>query len=216
MSLSPHKCQRKTLQVQPFSGKESKAQKGWGSKSSISVSVSYFSQLAFFSGRNYFCVVVWSVSCVWLFSIPMTVAHQALLSFPTSLSLLRLMSTESMMLSNHLIVSCPLLLLPSIFPIIQFSSVAQSYPTPCDPMDWSMSGFSVHHQLLELTQTNVHRVCDAIQASHPLLSLSPSAFNLSQHQGLFQWVSSSHQVAKVLEFQLQHQSFQWIFRVDFL
>ena len=64
--------------------------------------------------------------------------------------------------------------------------------------------------------SNVHRVGDAIQSSHPLLSPFPPALNLSQHQGLFRWVSSSHQVAKVLEFQLQHQSFQWIFRTDFL
>ena len=83
-------------------------------------------------------------------------------------------------------------------------------------MDCSMPGLPVHHQLLELTQTHVHRVGDAIQPSHPLLSPSPPALNLSHHQGLFQWVSSSHQVAKVLEFQLQHQSFQWIFRTDFL
>ena len=74
-------------------------------------------------------------------------------------------------------------------------------------MECSTPGFPVHHQLLELAQTHVHRVSDAIQPSHPLLSLSP-AFNLSQHQGLFQGVSSSHQVAKILEFQLQHQSFQ--------
>ena len=66
----------------------------------------------------------------------------------------------------------------------------------------------VHHQLPELTQTHVHRIGDAIQSSHPLSSPSPPAFNLSQHQGLFQGVSSLHQVAKVLEFQLQHQSFQ--------
>ena len=71
----------------------------------------------------------------------------------------------------------------------------------------------VHHQLPELTQTHVHWVGDAIQPSHPWSSTSPPAFNLSQHQGLFQWVSSSHPVAKVLEFQLQHQSFQWIFRL---
>ena len=75
-------------------------------------------------------------------------------------------------------------------------------------MDYSMPGFLVHHQLLELAQTQVHQVSDAIQPSHPLSSPSPPAFNLSQHQGLFQGVSSSHQVAKVLEFQLQHQSFQ--------
>ena len=83
-------------------------------------------------------------------------------------------------------------------------------------MDCNMPGFPVHHQHLELTQTHVHWVGDAVQPSHPLSSSSPPAFNLSQHQGLFQWVSSSHQVASVLEFQLQHQSFQCIFRTDFL
>jgi len=75
--------------------------------------------------------------------------------------------------------------------------------------------FPVYHQLLEFTQIHVHWVSDAIQPSHPLSSPSPLAFNLSQHQGLLQWVSSSHQVAKVLEFQLQHQSFQWTRRTDF-
>ena len=99
---------------------------------------------------------------------------------------------------------------------VQFSSDAQSCPTLCDPVDCSTPGFPVYHQLPELAQTHVHRVSDAIQPSHPLLSPSPPAFNLSQHQGLFLWVSSSHQVAKVLEFQLQHQSFQWTFRTDFL
>ena len=98
--------------------------------------------------------------------------------------------------------------------VVQFSSVAQSCPTLCNPMDCSTPGFLVHHWLLELAQTHDHRVADAIQPSHPLLSPSPPAFNLSQHQGLFKWVSSSHQVAKVLEFQLQHQSFQWIISVD--
>ena len=97
---------------------------------------------------------------------------------------------------------------------VQFSSVAQSFPTLCDPVDFSMPGLSVHHQLPEFTQTHVHWVSDAIQPSHPLLSPSPPTFNLSQHQGLFQWVSSSHEVAKVLEFQLQHQSFQWTPRTD--
>ena len=81
-------------------------------------------------------------------------------------------------------------------------------------MDCSMPGLPVYHQLLELTQTHVHWVGDAIQPSHPLSFPSPPTFNISQHQGLFQWVSSSHQVATVLEFQLQHQSFQWIFRTD--
>ena len=98
---------------------------------------------------------------------------------------------------------------------VQFSSVTQSCPTLCDPMDCSTPGFPVHHQLLKLTQTHVHWVTDAIQPSHLHLPSLPS-FNLSQHQGLFRRVSSSHQVAKVLEFQLQHQSFQWIFRTNFL
>ena len=77
-------------------------------------------------------------------------------------------------------------------------------------------GFPVNHRLPELTQTHVHRVGDAIQPSHSLLSPSPPTFSLSQHQGLFQWTGSSHQVAKVLALQLQNQSFQWIFRTDFL
>ena len=89
---------------------------------------------------------------------------------------------------------------------VQFSSVGQSCLTLCDPMNHSTPGLPVHHQHLELTQTHIHWVGDAIQPSHPLLSPSPPAPNLSQHQGLFQWVNSSHEVAKVLEFQLQHQS----------
>ena len=97
---------------------------------------------------------------------------------------------------------------------IQFSSVAQLCLTLCDPMDCSIPVFPVHHQFPEPTQTHVHHVVDAIQPSHPLSSPSPPTFNLSQHQGLFKWVNSSHEVAKVLEFQLQHQSFQWIFRTD--
>ena len=100
-------------------------------------------------------------------------------------------------------------------PSAQFSSVAQSCQTLCNPMDHSMSGLPVHHQLPEFTQKHVHWVGDAIQPSHPLSSLS-HAFNLSQHQGLFKWVSSSDQVAKVLEFHLQHQSFQWMFRTNSL
>ena len=99
---------------------------------------------------------------------------------------------------------------------VQFSSVAQSCLTLCDPMDCSTPGLPVHHQLPEFTQTHAHWFGDAIQPSHPLLSPSPPAFSLSQHQGLFKSINSSHQVAKVLEFQLQHQSFQWIFRTDFL
>ena len=97
-----------------------------------------------------------------------------------------------------------------------FSSVAQSCPTLCDPVNCSTPGLPVHHQLPESPQTHVHRVSDAIQPSHPLSSPSPPAPNPSQHQGLFQWVSSLHEVAKVLEFQLQHQSFQWTPRTDLL
>jgi len=83
-------------------------------------------------------------------------------------------------------------------------------------MDCSTPGFPVHYQLPKLAQTHILWVSDAIQSSHPLAYPSPSAFILSQHQSLFQGVNSSHQVAKVLEFQLQHQSFQWIFRTNFL
>ena len=87
-------------------------------------------------------------------------------------------------------------------PALQFSSVAQLCPTFCHPMKCSTPGLPVHHQLPEFTQTHVHRVSDAIQPSHPLSSPSPPAPNSSQHQSLFQWVNSSHEVAKVLEFQL--------------
>ena len=95
-------------------------------------------------------------------------------------------------------------------------SVLKSCPTLCNPMDYSTPGSPVLHHLLEFAQTHDHWVGDAIQPSHLLSPHSLPALNLSQHQGLFKWVSSSHQVAKVLEFQLQHQSFQWIFRTDFL
>ena len=94
------------------------------------------------------------------------------------------------------------------------SSVIQSCLTLFNPMNCSMPGLPVHYQLPELTQTHVHWVGDAIQPSHLLSSPFPPAFNLSQHQGIFQWISSSHQVAKVLEFQFQHQSFQWTPRTD--
>ena len=95
-------------------------------------------------------------------------------------------------------------------------SITHLWPTLCDSMDCSMLGIPVFHHFLELAQTHAHWVSDAIQPSHPLWSPSPPAFNLSQHQGLFKWVSSSHQVAKVLKLQFQHQSFQWIFRIYFL
>ena len=100
---------------------------------------------------------------------------------------------------------------PAFYPWFQFSH--SSCPTLWDRRT---AAFPVHHQLLESTHTHAHWVDDAIQPSHPLSSPSPPAFNLSQHQGLFQWVSSSHQVATVLELQLQHQAFQWIFSTGFL
>ena len=97
--------------------------------------------------------------------------------------------------------------------LTQFSSVTQLCMTFCNPMDCSKPGFPA---LLELTQIHVHRVGNDIQAAHPLSFPSPPAFSLSHHQSLFKWISSSHQVAKILDFQLQQQSFQWIFRIDFL
>ena len=100
---------------------------------------------------------------------------------------------------------------------VPFNSVTQSCLTLYDPMDYSMPGLPVHHQLPEPAQTRVRWVGDAIQPSYPLSSPFPPAFNLSQYQGLFQWVSSSPQVAKVnWSFRFSHQSFQWIFRTDFL
>ena len=96
----------------------------------------------------------------------------------------------------------------------QFSSVAQSCPTLCDPMNHSTPGRPVHHQLPEFTQTHVHWVRDSIQPPRPLLSPSPPVPNPSQLQSLFQWVNSSHEVAKVLEFQPQHQfsvSFKYVY-----
>ena len=97
---------------------------------------------------------------------------------------------------------------------VQFSSVTQSCPTLYDPMDRSTPGLPVHHELPEFTQNHVHRVSDAIQPTHPLSSPSPAP-NPSQHQSLFQEYTS-HEVAKELEFQLQHQSFQWTPRTDLL
>ena len=95
-------------------------------------------------------------------------------------------------------------------------SFAKLYLTFGDPVNCSTPDFPVLHYILGFAQTHVHLVSDAIQPSHPQSSLSPTAFSLSQHQGHFQWVSSWHQVAKELELQFQHQSLQWIFRIDFL
>ena len=105
--------------------------------------------------------------------------------------------------------------------LVQFSSVAQSCLTLCDPMNGSMPGLPVHHQLPEFTQTPVHLVSDAIQPSHPRSSPSSPDPNPSLHESIFQWINSSHEVARVLEFQLQHHSFQRnpgliSFRMDWL
>ena len=99
---------------------------------------------------------------------------------------------------------------------VQFSSVAQLCLTLCDPMNCSTPDLPVHHQFPEFTQTHAHWVGNAIQPSHPLSSPSPPVPNPSQHQGLFQWVNFLSEVAKVLDFQLQHQSFQWTPRTDLL
>ena len=106
------------------------------------------------------------------------------------------------------------LLIKISFSSVQFSSVAQLCLTLCNPMNRSTPGLPVHHQLPEFAQIYAHWVGDATQPSHPLSSPSPPAPKPSQYQGLFQWVNSSHEVAKVLEFQLQHQSFQWTPRTD--
>ena len=115
-------------------------------------------------------------------------------------------------LVNNRIKAWILVLLRSV----QFSSVTHLCPTLCDPMNRSTSGLPVHHQLLEFTQTHVHQVGNAIQPSHPLSSPFPPAPNPSQHQSLLQWVNSSHEVAKVMEFQLWHHSFQRNPRADLL
>ena len=107
--------------------------------------------------------------------------------------LLYTFSSDSLAVKN-----LPYLLYHSFW-LFQFSSVTQSCPTLCNPMDCRTPGFLIHHQLPELAQTHVHWVGDAIQPSHPLSPPSPPAFSLSQHEGLFHWVSFSHQVAKVLE-----------------
>ena len=128
-----------------------------------------------------------------------------------------------LLLFFHICKSCKItnlpdffLLNPSSFSLFFCFSVTHSFLTLCEPMDWSMPGFPALHHLPELAQTHVHWASDVIQPTHPLLWPSRPAFYLSQHGGPFQWVSSLHQVAKVMEFQLQHQSSQWTLRTDFL
>ena len=164
-----------------------------------------------------------SFSHVWLFATTWTVIHQAPLSIgffrveywswlPFLLQGIKPESPMSTALEGGFFTTEP----PERLISQNISSVSQSCLTLCNPMDWSIPGFPVHHQLQDLAQTHVHGVFDTIQPSHPLWPPSPPAFNLSQHQGLFKSVSSSHRVAKILEFQLQHQSFQWTPRTDFL
>ena len=100
--------------------------------------------------------------------------------------------------------------------LVQFTSITKSCKTLCDPMNHSIPSLPVHHQLPKSTKTHVHWVDDATQPSHPMSSHSPPAHNLSQHQGLFKWVSPPNQVAKVLEFQLQHKPLQWTPRTNLL
>ena len=129
------------------------------------------------NGCQVIVVIVQYLSCIQLFAIPWTAAHQAPLSFTISQCLLKFMSVESVMLSNHV---------NSFIHSVQFSSFAQSCPTLCNPVNRSTPGLPVHHQLQEFTHTHLHQVGDAIQPSHPLSSPSPPAPNPSQHQGLFQ------------------------------
>ena len=155
---------------------------------------------------NEFCLSIhpsigtWGASTIWLFWIMLLWTWGGKYLFKIAFSFLFSIYLKLKLLDH----------------MLQFSSVTQLCSTLWDSMDCSTPGFPVHHQLLELSKTHVHQFSDSIQPSHPLLSPSPPALNLSLHQGLFQWARSSHQVAKVLELQLQHQSFQWIFRTDFL
>ena len=163
---------------------------------------------------------------IWLFQVYHI--RGIILDWPTNsgFSTRRYRETQTNFLANptqylsfcvwHVSLSIVFKFYPCRISSVQFISVAQSCPTLCDPMNSSMPGLPVHHQLPEFAQTDVHRVNDAIQPSHPLSSPSPPAPNPSQHQDLFQWVNSSHEVAKVLEFQLQHQSFQRTPRTDLL
>ena len=141
--------------------------------------------------------------------------HSVLPCLVTVIIVVSMAKAQMMLLGPSPLASFPLLscLHP---PLDQFSLVAQSCPTLCDPMNRSTPGLLVHHQLPGFIQTHVHCVGDAVQSSYPLSSPSPPAFNLSQHQSLLKWVSASHEVSKVLVLQLQHQSFQWTLKTDLL
>ena len=167
----------------------------------------------------------WLLSHVWLCATPWVVACQA----PLSMGILQARILEWVAVSfsrgfaqprdQIWVTSLQADSLPAELPgkpSVQVSSFTQLCPTPSNPVDYSTPGFPVHHQCPELTQTHAHHITNGIQQYHPLSSNSLSAFNLYQPQDLFTGVSSLHQVAEVLEFQLQHQFFQWIFRTEFL
>ena len=165
----------------------------------------------------YFCLCASTIlsSWLWICSRAWSQAGWSL-QFHSSFSILLWLFEVFVYFHTNCEIICSNSVRNTVGSLIQFSWVTQSCPTLCDPMNCSRPGLPVHHQLPEFTQTHVHWVSDVIQPSHPLLSLSPPAPNPSQHQGLLQWVSSSHKVDKVLELQLHHQYFRWIIRPDFL
>ena len=159
--------------------------------------------------KIYDCVYSVATLCLTLlcrFRFPSGVILFLLQGLPVFLVSLLILMPVSFCMSEKVFIS-PLC-------SVQFSHSVVS--NSLRPMNHSTPGLPVHHQLPEFTQTHVHWVGEAIQPSHPLSSPSPPVLNLSQHQGLFKWVCASHQVAKVLEFQLQYQSFQWTPRTDLL
>ena len=181
----------------------------------ILLSLSIFPSIRDFSNES-FLRIRWLKYWRWSFSISPSSEYSRLIFFRINwLDLLEVQGTLKS-LSQHHSSNASILWCSAFFICFSFSSVAQSCPTLYNPMNRSTPGLSVLHQLPESTQTHVHWVGDVIQPSHPLSSPSPPALSLSQYQGLFKWVSSSHQVAKVLDFQLQHQSFQWTLRTDLL
>ena len=175
---------------------------------SIFKSFSHFVIFFFFWGYWEGCVLT-SLIYMWLSKFPNITVETDF--FPTVYSFLRKFCC-CIAVYNVVLVSG----VQQSESVICYCSVAKSCPPLCDYMDCNTPGFPVIHHLLEFAQIHVHLFSDAIQPFHPLSPPSPPAFNLSQHQGFFQWVSSLHQIAKVLECQLENQSFQWIFRTDFL
>ena len=179
-------------------------------KASFTMVFSFTQWSSVWDGKLWFLVHSWvlastfSVTTFWQMFLWLTPSSTGCPQISPSQWRLSQSPYWKLQLSNHL--CSQFFLFCFIFPIalqsVQFSWVAQSFPTLCDPMDCSTPGLPVHHQFPEFTQTHVHWVDDAIQPSHPLSSPSPPAPNPSQNQGLFQWVNSSHEVGKVLEFQV--------------